>query len=233
MTVLAGAIEDFPPRVVADWQSSDFSAWTLGGAWNVNNFSALRGGGYSALWNNANGVGVYPNQSVDPDYIGAGTAKDDVATSPTIDLSLFPAGEFWFRFRVWFRPNTTAPTYSGFEANPPEELRLILAPSGGVDPIEADPNLIDDATELSQLGGSPWWYEKIVTPERAIQDAIAADSALAIKLSFRVGPRDATDYGVGIERVFVEAYRGELVDAVSDTLAVQYFPGLVRLHGRI
>lgn len=232
MSVLTSAIEEFPPGIVADWQSSGFSSWALGGAWNVTNFSALRGGGFSALWNNANGVGVYPNQSVDPDYIGAGTAKDDTASSPSIDLSLFPAGEFWFRFRVWFRPNASPPTYGGFAANPPEELRLILDPSAA-DPIEADPNLLDDAVELSRLGGSPWWYEKVVTPTRAVQDAIAGDSALVVKLSFRVGPRDTTDFGIGVERLFVEAYRGELVDAVSDTLAVQYFPGLARLYGLI
>lgn len=222
-------IGSFPVHVLADWQDAEFSAWSLGGAWNVNGFSALRGGGHTALWNGANGVGIYPNQSVDPDYVGAGTAKDDVATSPTVDLSLFPSADDWtFRFRFWFRPNSTAPTLGGDEHVPTEELRFILAPSAS-NAVEVV-DLLDSPTELSWLGGSPWWYEQIITPKRAVQEAIAGDSALEIKLSFRVGARDATDFGIGIERVFVEVLRASLTDDESDPLEIAHYPGYTRFR---
>lgn len=229
--------QSLPPHVVQEYRGANFSGWTLGGQWRAHDFDSLQKGA-SALWHNSGGTGIFPSQSVDPDYISGGTQDQDTALAdPKPDLTPFtdPTGagaheDFWTAyFRLWYRPNHVVPSIlSGDQQH--EQLSLWidtgteLLEIGAFDNFTTAESAEAQARELSRVGGDggdprigadgKWWYEQIMVPKEAHQALILGISP-ELRLILDVNERDASDFGLGIERLTVEIVRGNVNDVAA------------------
>lgn len=226
------AIEDLllTPYLAAEWRNVDFAAWTLpdGAAlWKVASpFDSLVKG-KTALWYHNLGTGVFPKQTVDPDYDSLARISD-VVESPVFDLSAFGSSDDWhFRVRAWWRPEHVLPSLGGTDQSP--DRFYVYAVTGGIDHLvgEFDQPILDpanavNAVELSRVepqAGNPnvgadglWWYEQLFTPKRVVQDPVIGQNSVRLRLVLQSAARNASGYGVGVERVAVEIMRGGYVD---------------------
>ena len=220
------------PYVVADWRNEDFAGWSLPdplALWTLSPFSSLAKG-RNTLWHHTAGTGTFPNQSVDPDFVG--TRDVDLVDSPQVDLSPFTSSSFRFRVTTWFRPEHVAPSLSGEDQEAPRvELFAVTGDGathfvGRLDSPILDPDGVTVSKELSRVGGDAgnanvgvdgkWWFSQVCTPVREVQDAVLGDALVSLRLALHCGQRDATGYGTGVERVCLDILRGGQDDASAE-----------------
>lgn len=214
------------PYVVDQWQGPDFSAWTTPSLWNITDFSSLIKG-KTTLWYQTPVTGAYPNHLTDPDYVAGDT--NDIAVAPAVDLTKFPSADDWhIRVRMIWRPSHIAPTLSGTPQ--PEMLTLVADPGSGqiilgeLEQPFISPPSSPASLSLSRIEGDAgdprvgadglWWYTQVVTPLKAVQEQLLGQASVALGLSMKAAPRDATGYGVGVEKVVIEMMRGPSPDPV-------------------
>lgn len=183
-------VRTLDPYIVAEYcTQSEWNTWTIAGLWQKSNFSALCDS--DGLWFGQNGVGVFPNQSVDMDYIGAASAS---ARSPSLDLSGIDPAIYDVKVRVWYRPNKVAPSPGSPEA---VTIRYDI---GG--PAVAFGTFETANTELSRvepdadprIGDGRWWEQEDFSVPAA---ALTAATEFVIRFGVS-GTYTSTDFGFGV-----------------------------------
>lgn len=231
------AIEDLllAPYVAAEWRSEDFSVWTLpdpAALWVFDRFSSLHKGDRT-LWHHTSGTGTFPAQTVDPDFVG--TRDLDLVDSPTFDLSSFPSADDWHIVtRIWWRPEHVLPSLGGVDQPPPRLELYALANSvyhfvGVLDQPILDPTNDTTSRELSRVAPDAgnanvgalgqWWYEQQLAATSAVQAALLGQT-VSLRLALACADRDATGYGVGVEKISIEILRGAVAEAEFEDFPV-------------
>ena len=178
---------------------ADWASWTLAGFWQVSNFSALCDS--YGLWFGQNGVGTFPNHTVDMEYVGA---ADAIARSPSLDLSDIDSSVYSVHARVWYRPNKLSPT-------PGSDEVVSLRYNIGAGDVTIASFLDGSSVEFSRveadadprIADGQWWREQVFEVPPA-----AFTASVNFNVLFDVnGAYTNTDFGMGITRFALEVTR--------------------------